>query len=124
MAKPAIEFFDPEAVPWRAVAGQPGRSERVLAHDPSSGLLTRLARWAPGVDTSAAGPVTHDYFEEVVILSGSIHDLTLGQTFAAGYYACRPPGMVHGPWTTAEGCVMLETQYAVDQSIAGPSAGV
>jgi hypothetical protein len=121
MAKPAIEFFDTEAVPWSPLAGQPGRSERVLAHDPSSGLLTRVARWAPGVDTSPEAPAVHGYFEEVLILSGSIHDLTLDQTFAAGYYACRPPGMVHGPWTTVEGCVMLETRYAADQSIAGPN---
>jgi hypothetical protein len=114
MAKPAIEFFDAEAIPWRPVPQQPGVSERLLAHDPASGLLTRMVRWAPGLDTSSAGPAAHDYFEEVIILSGSIHDVTLGQTFAAGCYACRPPGMVHGPWTTAEGCVMLEARYAAD----------
>jgi hypothetical protein len=118
MAKPAIEFFDAGAIPWTPVAQQPGVSERMLAHDPSSGLLTRMVRWAPGVDTSSAGAVAHDYFEEVLILSGSIHDLTLDRTFAAGYYACRPPGMVHGPWTTAEGCVMLEARYAADRSVA------
>jgi hypothetical protein len=112
MTKPAIEFFDAETVPWSPVAGQPGVSERILARDPSSGLLTQMVMWAPGVDNSPAGAVDHDYFEEVFILSGSIHDVTLGQTFAAGSYACRPPGMVHGPWTTAEGCVMLETRYA------------
>jgi hypothetical protein len=118
VAKPAIEFFDAEAIPWSPVARQPGVSERMLAHDPSGGLLTRMVRWAPGVDTSHAGEVAHDYFEEVFILSGSIHDLTLDQTFAAGYYACRPPGMVHGPWTTAEGCVMFEVRYAADRRIA------
>jgi hypothetical protein len=111
VAKPAIEFFDPERVPWRPVSGQPGASERVLAHDPGSGLVTRMVTWAPGLDTSPVGAVEHDYFEEVLILSGSIHDLTLDQTFTAGSYACRPPGMVHGPWTTAEGCVMFETRY-------------
>jgi hypothetical protein len=115
MAKPAIEFFDAEAIPWSPVTQQPGVSERMLSHDPATGLLTRMVRWAPGVDTSSAGAVAHDYFEEVLILSGSIHDVTLGQTFAAGCYACRPPGMVHGPWTTAEGCVMLEARYAADE---------
>jgi hypothetical protein len=74
-----------------------------------------MVRWEPGLDTSSAGPVAHDYFEEVLILSGSMHDLGLQQTFSAGSYACRPPGMVHGPWTTAGGCVMLEIQYAGDQ---------
>jgi hypothetical protein len=72
--------------------------------------------WEPGLDTSSAGPVAHDYFEEVLILSGSLHDLGLQQTFGAGSYACRPPGMVHGPWTTPDGCVMLEIQYAADQA--------
>jgi hypothetical protein len=119
MAKPAIEFFDTESVSWSPVAGQPGVSERVLANDPSSGILTRMVRWAPGVDTSSAGAVVHDYFEEVLLLSGSIHDLTLGRTFAAGCYACRPPGMVHGPWQTADGCVMFEARYPADRRIAG-----
>jgi hypothetical protein len=118
--KPAIEFFDPNTLPWRTVPEQVGVSERVLAHDPASGLLTRIVRWAPGVDTSPAGPAVHDYFEEVLILSGSIHDLTLGETFAAGCYACRPPGMVHGPWTTDEGCEMLEMRCAPDR-VAPPS---
>lgn len=122
MGKPAIEFVDVDTVPWSRVAQQPGVSERVLADDPSSGLLTRMVRWAPGLDTSSAGAVAHNYFEEVLILSGSIYDVLLGQTFADGCYACRPPGMVHGPWTTAEGCVMLETRYAVDPSFAAPNS--
>lgn len=111
MAKPEREFFDPETLPWRAVAGEPGVSERRLAEDRATGLLTRLVRWDPGLDTSSAGPVSHEYFEEVLILSGSLHDLRLNQTFGPGYYACRPPGMIHGPWETTEGCIMLETRY-------------
>jgi hypothetical protein len=94
------------------VAGEPGVSQRVLAEDPATGLLTRLVRWDPGLNTSSGGAVRHDYWEEVLILSGSLHDLTLDQTFGAGYYACRPPRMVHGPWQTAAGCIMLETRYA------------
>ena len=111
MPKPELEFYDPETLPWRTVAGEPGVSERVLAEDPATGLLTRLVRWDRGISTASAGPVAHAYFEEVLILSGSLHDLRLNQTFGAGYYACRPSGMVHGPWQTAEGCIMLETRY-------------
>jgi hypothetical protein len=111
VAKPELEFFDTETIPWRAVNGEAGVSQRVLAQDPATGLLTRLVRWDPGLDTSAAGPVAHEYFEEVLVLSGSLRDLTLDQTFAAGHYACRPPGMLHGPWESAGGCVMLETRY-------------
>jgi len=111
MGKPELEFFDTDTVPWTAVGQSPGVSERILARDPDRGLLTRMVRWDPGLDTSGAGAVAHDYFEEVLIMSGSMHDLGLQQTFSAGSYACRPSGMVHGPWTTAEGCVMLEIQY-------------
>jgi ChrR Cupin-like domain len=112
MGKTELEFFHTETVPWTPVTQSPGVSERILAQDPHRGLLTRMVRWDPGLDTSSSGPVTHDYVEEVLILSGSMHDLGLQQTFGAGSYACRPPGMVHGPWTTVEGCVMLEIQYA------------
>jgi len=110
--KPALEFFDTAAEPWAPVPGQPGVSERVLARDRATGMLTRLVRWEPGLDTSASGPVAHEHVEEVLILSGSMRDLTLGETFRAGFYACRPPGMVHGPWVTDEGCEMLEVRYA------------
>lgn len=111
MAKPELEFFDTETLPWRDVDGEVGVSQRVLAEDADTGSLTRLLRWDPGLSTSAAGPVAHEYFEEVLVLSGSLHDLRLNQTFSAGYYACRPPGMLHGPWESAEGCIMLETRY-------------
>jgi ChrR Cupin-like domain len=116
MPKPELEFFDTGALPWRVAGGEPGVSERILAEDSATGLLTRLVRWDPGVNTSAAGPVSHDYFEEVLLLAGSLHDLRLNQTFGAGYYACRPPGMLHGPWESAEGCVMLETRYGHEVS--------
>jgi hypothetical protein len=111
MAKPQLEFFDSDTLAWRAVPDEAGVSQRVLAEDAATGLLTRLVRWDPGVSTSAAGPVAHEYFEEVLVLSGSLHDLRLKQMFGAGYYACRPPGMLHGPWESAEGCIMLETRY-------------
>ena len=107
--KPALEFFPAAEVPWAEVAE--GVSERVLARDAATGMLTRILRWAPGVDTSADGPVTHEHVEEVLILAGSMHDLALDRTFAAGDYACRPPGMVHGPWRTDDGCEMLEVRY-------------
>jgi hypothetical protein len=109
MPKPALEFFPVESVPWSEVS--PGVSERVLARDPERGTLTRILRWEPGLDTSSAGPAVHDYVEEVLILSGAMHDLTLDRTFRAGDYACRPPGMVHGPWTSPEGCEMLEVRH-------------
>jgi hypothetical protein len=106
------EFLDTAALPWSPVAGQPGVSERVLSAAPGdAGELTRLARWAPGLDTSAAGVIRHDYYEEVHLLAGELYDLTLDRVFTAGHYASRPPGMPHGPYRTGTGCTMLEIRY-------------
>jgi hypothetical protein len=110
MPKPALEFFPVGSVEWAAVS--PGVWERVLARDDDGVGLTRILRWDPGLDTSRLGAAVHDYHEEVLILSGSIRDLALDASFTAGYYACRPPGMVHGPWVSTEGCEMLEVRYA------------
>jgi hypothetical protein len=53
----------------------------------------------------------HPFWEEVFILEGALHDLTLDQVFPAGTYACRPPGMAHGPWVASEGCLTVEVRY-------------
>ena len=34
-----------------------------------------------------------------------------GESFAAGTYACRPPGAVHGPFKSNRGCLLLEIHY-------------
>lgn len=110
MAKPELEFFSVLTVPWQPVPGEKGLYERILAADPETGVATRMLRFEPGA-TSSAGVVTHDFWEEVYILFGSLHDLTLNQTFPAGTYACRPPGMKHGPWTAPQGCITFEVRY-------------
>ncbi|MFJ8503907.1 cupin domain-containing protein [Streptomyces avermitilis] len=113
---PESEFRLP-AGPWTAPEGAaPGVAERVLAESASGHRRTALVRWAPGTDTSAQGVARHDFWEEVYLLEGSLYDLTLDETFRAGMYACRPPGMPHGPWTSAEGVTMLVFTYA-----AGPA---
>jgi hypothetical protein len=96
MPKPALEFFPVASVEWTAVS--PGVWERVLARDDDGVGLTRILRWDPGLDTSPHGAAVHDYVEEVLILSGAMHDLTLDATFTAGDYACRPRA-----WCTAPG---------------------
>lgn len=112
MGKPEFEFFPAADVPWTRCPGDAdGLDERVLARDPESGTATRILRFAPGTDTSPNGVQRHDFREEVYILEGSFHDVTLNKTFTAGMFACRPPGMAHGPWTSAEGCVTFEVRY-------------
>ena len=113
MAKAEREFFAVDGVEWTPAMGGvvPGLEERILASDPTSGVATRMLRFAPGTNTSAAGPQAHPFWEEVYILEGSLHDLTLDQVFSRGTYACRPPGMRHGPWIAPEGCLTFEVRY-------------
>lgn len=108
------EFFPVDDVEWQDVS--PTVAERVLSRGADERTLTRIARWAPGTDTSAAGVIRHDYVEEVYLLDGDLHDLTLGRTFTAGYYASRRPGMPHGPYRTEHGCTMLEIRYLPTQA--------
>ena len=112
MAKPEIEFARPEGVPWEPVAGSAaggaggaGVSQKILSRDADTGDVTRLLRLAPGVETSET--IAHDFWEEVWILEGSVEDTRLGRTFTAGMYACRPPGMVHGPWRSDTGALII-----------------
>jgi hypothetical protein len=92
-----------------AGAGGPGVREKILSRDPDTGDVTRLLRFDGGVQTS--GTITHDFWEEVWILDGELIDLGTQQTFSAGMYACRPPGMPHGPYRVPRGCTTLEMRY-------------
>jgi hypothetical protein len=108
-----MEFWDPFAghdEKWTPVSGAEGLSEIILAKDDATGSYTRLLRFAPGTDTSSQGVQRHDFWEEVLIYEGAIHDLSLQKTFSKGQYACRPPGMAHGPWVSPEGCVTFEVR--------------
>lgn len=113
MPKPEREFFPVTDVAWTsAMPGVvDGLFERILSTDSQSGVATRMLRFDPGTNTSAAGAQTHDFWEEVYIVEGALHDLTLNQTFVQGTYACRPPGMRHGPWIAPGGCLTFEVRY-------------
>ncbi len=111
MPKAEREFFPTHSVDWTPAGGVAGLSERILATDPESRVASRMLRFDAGTNTSSAGPQGHDFWEEVYILEGSLHDLTLNQTFTAGMYACRPPGMPHGPWIAPDGCITFEVRY-------------
>lgn len=111
MAKPEYEFHVPDGE-WQPAGGQAeGIWERILARDSRSGDYTRLMRFEPDADSSPNGTLTHDFWEEVYIVEGDLTDLRLGETFTAGMYACRPPGMPHGPWRSEDGVLMVEFRY-------------
>jgi len=115
MPKPELEFFKPDHIAWEPVsgsatggAGGAGVSQKILSRS-EDGDVTRLLRFEAGVETTET--ITHDFWEEVWILEGELMDLGKGQTFTAGMYACRPPGMVHGPYRVPRGCVTFEVRY-------------
>jgi hypothetical protein len=104
---------------WATPPGYPpGIEQKILAGELDevrrTGSRTRLLRFAPGVFTTE--PFVHEYWEEVYLIEG---DLTVGndaagrggESFAAGTYACRPPGAVHGPFKSNVGCLLLEVHY-------------
>ncbi len=104
---------------WHTPPGYPdGIEQKILAgtldEDAKVGNRTRLLRFKPGVYTTK--PFVHDYWEEVYLVEG---DLTVGndeqgrggEAFSPHTYACRPPGVHHGPFKSERGCVLLEVHY-------------
>ena len=106
---------------WLTPPGYPeGIQQKILAgsldKSGATGNRSQLLRFAPGVFTTK--PFVHEYWEEVFLLSG---DLTVGndeqgnggESFAPPTYACRPPGVPHGPFKSVGGCVLFEIHYYV-----------
>jgi hypothetical protein len=120
MNKPHLEFQPVDmAKGWETIEGYPsGIQQKILASDLDErrkmGSRTRLLRFAPGAFTTA--PFVHDHWEEVYLVKG---DLVVGndaqgkggRPFAAPTYACRPPGALHGPFRSDEGCLLYEIHY-------------
>ncbi len=100
-----LEFFPVE----QAALGSRRPDRAAGAQSGEDGVtLTRQTRWPAGHDTTDGGVIRHQFHEEVYLLEGDLTDLTLGRTFGPGDYASRRPGMPHGPYRTASGCLMLE----------------
>lgn len=110
MAKQELEFTDYRLFPEESLKIK-GLSQRFIAEDKETGVATRILQFEPGTNTSPDGVQVHDFWEELYIIEGSIIDLTLNQEFTAGMVACRPPGMLHGPWKAPNGCKIFEVRY-------------
>ena len=97
---------------WAAVEGAEGiADELTLSIDEESGEYTRLTRFLPGADTTEFGGKSQEYPEEVFIVSGRLYDEAFDMWLEAGHYASRPPGEIHGPFKTHEGCLVLEISF-------------
>ena len=102
---------------WEAVDGTDGMLEQLtLATDNKTGDYTRLTRFKKGADTGAFGGKSHDYPEEIYIVSGRLYDAAFDRWLEAGHYASRPPGERHGPFVCDEECLVLEISYPSQSS--------
>jgi hypothetical protein len=92
---------------WKPIEGiEDVAEELTLSIDAVSGEYTRLTRFHP-----AYGSKSHDYPEEVFIVSGRLYDQSFDMWLENGYYASRSPGEVHGPFKTDIGCLVLEVSF-------------
>ncbi len=97
---------------WEPIEGMEDIAEEVtLAIDKKTGDYTRLTRFKPSADTTPFGSKYHDYPEEILIVEGQLYDAAVDKWLKVGDYASRPPGEVHGPFKTENGCVVLEMSY-------------
>ena len=119
--KPHMEFFalDMESG-WERPPGYTDDrvQQKILASDideaNKTGSRTRFLRFDPGAFSTV--PFVHDHWEEVYLVHG---DLTVGndekgeggENFLAPTYACRPPGVYHGPFKSEGGCLLYEIHY-------------
>jgi hypothetical protein len=111
MPKKEIEFTDSQTeFEWRAIEGDSGGlAEKILSIDSETGNVTRLLRFPKGFQ--GRDVLRHPFWEEIYILEGYLIDVKEKQTYPKGYYACRPAGMIHGPFQAPEGCISFEMRY-------------
>jgi hypothetical protein len=97
---------------WTPVKGAEGLAEELtLSIDEDTGEYTRLTRFLAGADTSQLGAKSHDYPEEIFVVSGRLYDEAFDMWLEPGHYASRPPGELHGPFRTEHGCIVLEVSF-------------
>ncbi len=122
MPKTHLEFFKLNMDEgWESPPGYPaGIKQKILASDldetKKTGSRTRLLRFAPGEYTTK--PFVHDHWEEVYLLSGDLivgndENGNGGEQFVSPTYACRPPGVYHGPFKSVNGCLLYEYEKSV-----------
>ena len=118
--KPHIEFMRLDMDDgWETPLGYPeGMKQKVLTSDldeeGKTGSRSRFLRIEPGCYSTE--PFVHDHWEEVYLFEGDLivgndENGEGGEQFFAPTYACRPPGVFHGPFKSEKGCVMYETHY-------------
>lgn len=116
MTKTTITYWNPllsvNEDKWVSIDGLEGVAEELtLSIDHETGEYTRLTRFHAGADTTPFGAKSHNYPEEIFVVSGRLYDAAFDIWLEAGHYTSRPPGELHGPFKTQGGCVVLEMSF-------------
>ena len=118
--KPHLEFTKLDMTSgFETPPGYPeGMKQKILASDldeeGKSGSRSRFLRIEPGCFSTV--PFVHDFWEEVYLVTGDLivgndENGEGGEQFFAPTYACRPPGVHHGPFKSVNGCTLFEIHY-------------
>ncbi|MEO1649525.1 MAG: cupin [Pseudomonadota bacterium] len=116
--RPHIEFVSVPSTGWDVPDGYPETITQhilvdTLDHANRTGERMLVMRFAPGARTGTTA-LSHDECEDVFVYEGDLivydpHDQTesAAKTFHAPAFATRPGGVAHGPFGSAQGCLML-----------------
>ncbi len=96
---------------WELIPNSDGHLMQITIAEDSNGDYTRLTKFKDGYNTESFGAKSHDYPEEIFVVSGRLYDAAFDQWLEAGCYASRPPGEVHGPFIADGDVVILEMSY-------------
>lgn len=97
---------------WEVIAGSDGKLlQLTIAEDAQTGDYTRVTKFKDGYSTVAFGAKSHNYPEEIFVISGRLYDAAFDIWLEPGFYASRPPGEVHGPFIADGDVIILEMSY-------------
>ncbi len=97
---------------WEDIEGTNGNLQQLtIAQDYETGDYTRLTKFKDGYSTKAFGAKSHDYPEEIFVVSGRLYDEAFDMWLETGYYASRPPYEIHGPFVAYGDVVILEISF-------------
>ncbi len=109
---------DESSQAWEVIAGSDGNLlQLTLAEDGDNGDYTRLTKFKDGYSTEAFGMKSHDYPEEIFVISGRLYDKAFDMWLEQGHYASRPPFEEHGPFIADGDVVILEVSYPAQAQV-------
>ena len=114
--KPQSDMHPVDDTPWTPIgagassAKGKGVTEKILSIDPDNpDYCSRLVKLEKGFKNTEVQ--RHPFWEEVWLIKGKILDKGTNEIHGADYYACRHPGMPHGPVEVLEEAMTFEVHY-------------